>query len=137
MLNKYKEIFYGLVVGFGAAILDTAMDARMEGQSFWSEFARHPPMLFYRMLFVVFGLALGWLIWTKNKRERDFRMLAETLKRFHQDYGRNALLMHTKLQVLLTREDLHLSREAEELVGFVYQESQKLQTLVKERLPPL
>jgi len=45
--------------------------------------------------------------------------------------------MHAKLQVLLTRPDLHLSPEAEELVQFVYQRSLEIQTLVKEKLPPL
>jgi len=43
--------------------------------------------------------------------------------------------MHAKLQVLLTRKDLHLSPEAEELVQFVYQRSQDLQSLVKNKLP--
>ena len=34
MLQTYKEIFYGGLFGFGAAVLDTFMDARMEGLSF-------------------------------------------------------------------------------------------------------
>jgi len=38
-------------------------------------------MLFYRVVFLLFGLVLGWLLWQKNKRERDFRRLAEALKR--------------------------------------------------------
>jgi len=58
--------------------------------------------------FVLFGVALGCLLWQKNKREREF---------------------------LLTREDLHLSAEAEEIVQFVYQQSQDLQSLVKSRPP--
>jgi hypothetical protein len=83
----------------------------------------------------LFGLALGWLLWQKNKREREFRDLSETLKRFHQEYEGPALLMHSKLQILLTRKDLHLSPEAEELVRFVYQKSQDLQALVRNKLP--
>ncbi|PYX63289.1 MAG: hypothetical protein DMG74_17580 [Acidobacteria bacterium] len=42
---------------------------------------QHRPMLFYRVVFLLFGLVLGWLLWQKNKRERDFRRLAEALKR--------------------------------------------------------
>jgi hypothetical protein len=135
MLHKYKEIAYGAAFGMGAVIMDTAMDAHIEGQSFWAELVGRPTMLLYRTLFLVFGLILGWLLWQKNKRERDFRNLSETLKRFHEQYGRNALLMHTKLQVILTKQDLHLSPEAEELIQFVYQRSQELQALAKERLP--
>jgi len=115
--------------------MDTAMDAHIEGQSFWPELVGRPTMLLYRALFLVFGLILGWLLWQKSKRERDFRHLSETLKRFHEEYGRNAVLMHTKLQVILTKQDLHLSPEAEELIQFVYQRSQELQSLAKEKLP--
>jgi len=121
MLQKYKEIFYGGLFGFGAGVLDTFMDARMESLSFWDEMVHHRPMLFYRALFMLFGLALGWLLWQKNKREREFRDLSEVLRQFRQEYGGPAILMHAKLQVLLTRGDLHLSDEAEELVQFVYQ----------------
>jgi hypothetical protein len=135
MLQKYKEIFYGILFGFGASILDSAMDARMEGLSFLDELVQHPLMLLYRALFILFGLALGWLLWQKNRREREFRDLAEILKQFRQEYGGPAVLMHTKLQVLLTRQDLHLSDEAAELVQFVYQQSQDLQSLVRKKLP--
>jgi hypothetical protein len=135
MLQKYKEIFYGGLFGFGAGVLDTFMDARMESLSFWDEMVHHRPMLFYRALFMLFGLALGWLLWQKNKREREFRDLSEVLRQFRQEYGGPAILMHAKLQVLLTRGDLHLSDEAEELVQFVYQRSQDLQSLVKNKLP--
>lgn len=135
MLQKYKEIFYGLVFGLGAAVIDSVIDAHAESLSLWDELVQHPGMLLYRALFVAFGLALGWLLWQKNKRERDFRDLAETLKRFRQDYGGVALLMHTKLQLLLTRRDPNLSDETETLIRIVYQSSQELQTLVNSKLP--
>ena len=106
----------------GAATMDTAMDAHMQGYSVWVELIQHPAMLVYRSLFVSYGLALGWLLRKKNKRERDFRNLTRTLERFHRECGRSALLLHTKLQVLLTRNDLRLSHEAEEFVRFAYQD---------------
>ena len=121
----------------GAATMDTAMDAHMQGYSVWVELIQHPAMLVYRSLFVSYGLALGWLLREKNKRERDFRNLTRTLERFHRECGRSALLLHTKLQVLLTRNDLRLSHEAEEFVRFAYQRSQELQALMKEGLRPL
>jgi hypothetical protein len=92
-------------------------------------------MMVYRTLFILFGLALGWLLWQKNKREREFRDLSGILKRFLQEYEGPALLMHSKLQILLTRKDLHLPPEAEELVRFVYQKSQDLQALIRNKLP--
>ena len=137
MVQKYKEIAYGVAFGMGAAIMDTAMDAHIEGRNFWAELIGNPTMLLYRALFLIFGFILGYLLWQRNKRERDFRHLTETLDRFHQEYGRNVILMHAKLQVILTQENLHLSREAEELIQFVYQRSQELQALAKEKLPPM
>lgn len=137
MLQKYKEIFYGILFGLGACTIDTVMHARMENTSFWTEMLRpQPAMIFYRVLFMLFGVSLGCLLWQKNKRERDFRSLAETVEKFHRDLCAPALLMHTKLQVLLTRQDLQLSRETEEVVRFAYERSREIQALAKERFPP-
>ena len=137
MLQKYKEIFYGILFGLGAGIIDTVMHARMQNTGFWIEMVQpQPAMIFYRVLFIVFGVALGWLLWQKNRRERDFRQLAETVAKFHRDLCAPALLMHTKLQVLLTKQDFHLSREAEEAVRFAYERSQEIQALAKEKVPP-
>ena len=135
MLQKYKEIFYGGIFGFGVSLIDTVMDARMEGLTLIDEMFQHRSMMIYRTVFIMFGLALGWLLWQNNRREREFRDLSEILRRFRQEYEGPALLMHTKLQTLLTRKDLHLPAEAEELVRFVYQKSQDLQVLVRTALP--
>jgi hypothetical protein len=135
MVQKYKEIFYGMLFGVGAAIIDSIMDARAEGLGLWDELIQHPGMLLYRILFVLLGLVFGWLLWQKNKRERDFRDLDEMLHRFRQECGGTAFVMHTKLQVLLTRQDLHLSNEAEGLIRSIYERSQDLQTLVNSKLP--
>jgi hypothetical protein len=137
MFQRYKEIVYGILFGLGASIIDTVMHARMADHSFWDELLEpQPAMIFYRVLFLLFGLALGWLLWQKNQRERDFRQLTETLERFHRELCAPALLMHTRLQLLLTKQDFHLSREAEEAVRFAYERSQEIQTLAKEKLPP-
>ena len=137
MLQKYKEVFYGVLFGLGAGIIDTVMHARMENTSFWAEMLQpQPAMIFYRVLFILFGVGLGWLLWQKNKRERDFRHLTEALEKFHRDLCGPALLMHTRLQVLLTKQDFHLSHEAEEAVRFAYEKSQEIQALAKEKLPP-
>jgi hypothetical protein len=135
MFQTYKEILYGILFGLGAAIIDSVMDAREAGLGLWDELVQHPGMLLYRTLFVLLGLVLGWLLWQRNKRERDFRALAEMLKHFRQECGGAAVVMHTKLQVLLTREDLHLSSEAEGLIRSLYQGSQQLLTLINSKLP--
>ncbi len=136
MLQRYKEILYGVLFGVGAVLIDTVMHSRMEGRSVWIEFVQpDPAMISYRVLFLLLGLALGWLLWQKNRRERDFRHLVEAFERFHRDLGAPALLMHTRLQVLLTRQDFQLSGEVEEAVRFVYEKSQEIQALTRAKLP--
>ena len=136
MLQRYREIFYGLLLGLGAWIIDVVMHSQTEGGGFWAELIRlEGATLFYRLLFVAFGFALGWSLWQKSKRERDFRQLAEILNRFHREIGEPAFLIHAKLEVLLTREDFHLAPGAEEIIRFVYDKSQRIVSLSKERVP--
>ena len=136
MLQRYKEIFYGLLLGLGASLIDLIMHAQMESRTLWTELIHPQPMMvFYRLLFIAFGLSLGWSLWQKSKRERDFRQLAEVLARFHREIVSPAFLMHGKLQVLMMREDFRLPPEAVEIIRFIYEQSQIIETAAKERLP--
>lgn len=137
MLQRYKEIFYGLLFGLGASAIDVSMHASMEQHGFWTELFRpQPAMVVYRGSFIVFGLALGWLLWRKNKVERDFRSLLESAEQFRRGIGTPAILIHTRLQVLLTRGDLHLPPEAEEMIRFAYERSREIGMLAEEELLP-
>ena len=85
MLQRYKGIFYGLLFGLGASVIDVFMHASMEQQGFWTEFFRPQlAMVAYRASFIALGLALGWLLWRKNRVERDFRSLLETVEQFRR-----------------------------------------------------
>ena|SRR5690242_13940981 len=132
MLSDYKEIVYGVAFGVGAAILDTALDARAEAQSLTGEIGGHPVMMLYRALFVVLGFFIGWLLWRNNHRERQFRTLVEQIRRFYQEYEAHAIVLHTDLQLLLTK-NLKLAPEDESLLRTTYEKSRELQALVKER----
>ncbi len=136
MLQRYKEIFYGLLFGLGASAIDASMHASMEQQGFWTELLHpQPAMAAYRGSFILFGLALGWLLWRKNRVERDFRSLLETVEQFRRGINAPALLIHTKLQLLLTRGDLHLPPEAEEMVRFAYEKSREIGALAEAKFP--
>lgn len=132
MLSEYKEIVYGIVFGVGAAALDTFIDAQSSGESFAGELIHHPGMMLYRALFVLFGLLLGWLLWGNHKRERDLRQLKENVRRFDQQYEAQALVLHTNLQLLLTK-DLKLPPDTEALLRSTYEKSRDLQALARQR----
>ncbi|MBV9072659.1 MAG: hypothetical protein JOZ10_03425 [Acidobacteria bacterium] len=132
MLSDYKEIFYGIAFGVGAAALDTVIDARGSGESFAGELMDHPGMILYRGLFVLFGLLLGWLLWKNHKRERDLRHLKEEVYRLGHEYDAYALVLHTNLQLLLTK-NLQIPADAESLLRSTYDKSRELQALTKQR----
>src|SRR5271169_1324189 len=137
MLQNYKEIFFGLAFGIGAVFIDTAMDAMANGNSLLDEVSEHPGMLLYRAVFIVFGLALGWVLWQRNRREREYRQLAETLRKMQQECGKQAFLLRSTLQNLLIRDDVHLSDAASQLVQDAYQKTQELQRIAELKLPPV
>lgn len=131
MLQKYKEVTYGVLFGVGAVIIDTLMDAHMDAENFSAALFGHRAMLLYRLLFIVYGLVFGFLLWQRNRGERDFRYLAEAFKRIRLECGRIGVLIHSKMQVL-TRDDFHLPHEAEALVRFAYERSHELQAIANE-----
>jgi hypothetical protein len=131
MFSSYKEITYGVLFGLGASVLDTMMDARSENLTFFGELATHPGMLLYRLLFVLFGVLIGWLLWRNNKREREMRRLMADIRHFHQEYEARAVVLHTTLQVLLTKD--RLPPDSETLVRTAYDKSRDLQALTKQR----
>jgi H+/Cl- antiporter ClcA len=136
MFQKYKEILFGLAFGIGAVVLDTGMDAMADANSLPDEVAEHPGMLWYRAVFIVFGLALGWVLWQRNRRERAYRQVAEALHKMQQELAKQTLLLRATLQNLLIRDDLHLSDSASQLLREAYQEAQELQKIAEQKLPP-
>jgi predicted histidine transporter YuiF (NhaC family) len=136
MFQKYKEILFGLAFGIGAVFIDTGMDALVDGNSLTDQVAEHPGMMFYRAVFIVFGLVLGWLLWKRNRRAREYRQMAEMLHKIQQECGTQALLLRSTLQNLLIRDDVHLSDAASQLVRESYERSQELQKIADLKLPP-
>ena len=134
MLQKYKEIVFGVAFGIAAMIVDTAMDATAEGYSLAGEFAAHPGMIVYRFGFVLLGLILGWLLWRNHKRERELRQLEESFHRMQQRCSTHGLLVRSSLQLVLTRDDLYLSDEARRLLQDTYHKTEALQTIAEESI---
>jgi hypothetical protein len=129
MLRQYKEIIYGLIFGVGAAFIDTFVDATTENKAFW-DFG--VGMLFYRALFVLYGLILGWLLWRANQRERESRSLAAALEQLQHDIGPPAVIIHSQTQLLLTKSDPPLPPQVEAIVRSIHEQSLKMQSITKD-----
>ena len=134
MITRYREVFFGLLFGVAATALDIIMHARMQEHSFAEELI-HPDleMLFYRVLFLAFGLALGVLLWRTNVRQRESRHLAEALDKLGREIAAPAIIIHTQAQLLLTREHPAFPAEAESAVRAIYEQSTRLQSLTNRQ----
>ena len=131
MLTRHREIFYGLVFGVGAALLDTLIDAIVQDKPYWDV---PIVMILYRFLFILFGLLLGWLLWRANTSEREFRSLQEQVQELRHKIGAPTFVIHTQALLLLGRDASQLSPEAQSMVRIIYEQSQKLQSIERERV---
>lgn len=134
MISRYREVLFGLVIGLVAVIVDVIMHARMQDRSFAEELIQpHIEMLFYRLLFLAFGVVLGWLLWKSNKRERESRYLAEALDKLCRDIAAPSIIIHTQAQVLLMRDHPALPAEVESALRTIHEHSTRLQSLANRR----
>jgi hypothetical protein len=129
MLRRYKEIFYGLIFGLGAACIDTLVDASTQHRAFW-DFGIG--MLLYRAIFVLFGLLLGWLLWRNNQSERESRSLIETVQKLQANIGPPTVIIHAQTQLLLTKSGVARSPEIEGIVRSIHEQSMNLQSIAKD-----
>ena len=129
MLRHYKEIFYGLIFGLGAAFIDTFVDAGTQHTAFWN-FGLG--MFLYRGLFVLYGFILGWLLWRNNQSERESRSLIAAMEKLQSDIGPATVIIHAQTQLLLTRSGTPLPPEIELVVRSIHEQSLKLQSIAKD-----
>jgi signal transduction histidine kinase len=132
VLRRHREIFYGLLFGFGAALIDTFIDSRTQGTSFWDVSVA---MTLYRFCFVIFGFVLGWLLWRKNESERGVRLLQDRLQMLQKEISGPVTVIHAQAQVLLAGPRVQLSPEVQSLIRIIYEQSQKLQSINRENTP--
>jgi len=127
VLRRYREIFYGLLFGFGAAFIDMFIDSRTQGKSFWDVSLG---MTLYRLCFVIFGVVLGWLLWRKNESERGFRLLQDQLQILQKEIDAPTAVIHAQAQLLLGGSRLQLSPEVQSVIRIIYEHSQKLKAAI-------
>lgn len=130
---RYREILYGVVFGLGACVIDIAMHARMTNRSLLEElFQPSTDMLLYRVLFLAFGVGIGMLLWQKNKHERETRRLANLLQELRREIGAPVIIIHANVQLLLTRHEAVMPPEVEPVLRSIYEQSNRLQSLIRE-----
>lgn len=132
MFRRFKEIWYGAIFGIGTVLIDVSMHSRMSDRSFLDELmALHGEMVFYRLLFLSFGLALGWFLWRNNRREREFRELQDRFARFQHQLSPLLTVTYSRLQTALTHpESTLLSSEISKHLQMVHEDIRRLKTMI-------
>jgi hypothetical protein len=132
VLRRHREIIYGLLFGFGAAVIDTFIDSKMQNTSFGDVSLG---MTLYRLCFVIFGFVLGWLLWRRNESERGFRLLQDRFQAFQNEIGAPVTVIHAQTQLLLGGPGLQLAPEVQSGIRIIYEQSQRLQAINREKHP--
>lgn len=113
MISRYKEIFFGFLLGLAMWVSDTLMHTMMpmSGNDHQPAFAQEllypdSPQLITRLLFVAFALFIGWLLWRSNQRERAVRDLERRMAVFHDQVINPASSILEECSALLRSDGL-------------------------------
>lgn len=113
MIKRYREIFFGLLLGLAMWGADAVMHVRMpvvgrEHEPAFSEELLSPgrPQLITRSLFAGFALLLGCVLWRSNRRVREARELERRVALFHRRIINPAALILDDCNALLRSDGL-------------------------------
>jgi hypothetical protein len=140
MIRRYKEIFFGLLLGLAMWVADALMHTMMpmavrDYQPSLAEelLSPHGPQVITRLLFVGFALFLGWLLWRSNQRERQVRDLERRIAIFHEQLINPAMLVMDGCNTLLRSGGI--SRECLEIVKEIRDHARQIDDCAKDFNP--
>lgn len=137
MIGRYKEIFFGLLLGLAMWVADAQMHTTMPMavRGYQPSLAKElispdGPQLVTRLLFVSFALFLGWLLWRSNQRERAVRDLERQIAVFHEQVINPARSILEECNALLRADGLR--GESVELVKEIRQHARQIDDFAKD-----
>lgn len=137
MIGRYKEIFFGLLLGLAMWLADALMHTKMpmtsrNHQTSLVEELLSPTslQLVTRLLFVAFALLLGWLLWRSNQRERAVRDLERQIAAFHERIINPANSILEECNTLLRNDGL--SGEPLKLVQEIRKQARQIDDFAKD-----
>ena len=129
-LREFREIACGALFGTGAAMIDIIMHARMHGEGIFAEFLDPAPgMMFYRALYVAFGVILGWALWRRNTKEREFRLRLKQFCDVIDLFDGHATVIYANAQILLLDGPHKAPENAAASLRTLYEHMQRVRIL--------
>lgn len=109
MFTRYKEIIFGVLLGFLMWVVDAAMHTQLAADihptgSFAIELLQPgTTQLIFRSFFLFIAVAFGWSLWRSNWRERELRALEDAIVAFHRHLDGPAMRIVSHIRMLQGR----------------------------------
>lgn len=141
MIERYKEIYYGIAIGISMWVLDAMMHASMHGHLGWHSFlqellANDVTQVFFRCLFVMVSVAFGYALWRSNKRKLQVQDLQAAIDAFHRQTINPLMLISGYASLLSLKEGWPASREDIDLVREIQLNARKINEVINKMQPP-
>ena len=140
MLKRYKEIFFGLLLGLAMWVVDAAMHVQLgaavhSSGGFVEELFRPgATQLLFRCAFLFIGVAFGWALWRSNWRERELRALEDAVVAFHRKLDSPAMRIVSHIRMLQGRPGVARDEVAAEVAESISEDAHTIDQLAQQYL---
>ena len=142
MFRRYKEIWFGVLMGMCMWALDALMHVLQHDDFTWSGFSREIATndryaLMFRSLFLMVSLALGTSLWRSRQRKEQVTNIQALLTALRRQIANPALLIVGYSQMLHQREGWPLSQDSLQLIKEIQLNARKINNAVECLPSPL
>jgi hypothetical protein len=137
MFKRYKEIWFGALLGAGMWLMDVWMHVELgdavHSHDFYSEiFQPHPTAVLFRAVYFAIAVAFGIFLWRANWRERELRQFEAAILAFQRQLDRPALRILAHVRQLQNRNSVQLDEAARILTNDIGEDARLLEELARK-----
>ncbi|MDQ3258785.1 MAG: hypothetical protein M3R15_33780 [Acidobacteriota bacterium] len=138
MFKRYKEIYFGVLLGAAMWVVDAAMHTQLGAElhashNFWLELVQpHATTLLFRIVFVFIATLFGWALWRANWRERELRALEDAIITFHRRIDSPAMRILSHARMLHGRPGVMHDEAARELATSISDDARVIDELAQQ-----
>ena len=134
MFKRYKEIWFGILLGAAMWLMDAAMHAELgadvHSSGFWAEIFQPPATaVLFRSIYFVIATVFGVFLWRANWRERELRAFESAIIAFQRQLDRPALRILSLTRRLQNRNSVQLDETAAELAANISADAHLIEEL--------
>lgn len=137
MLKRYKEIWFGVLLGAGMWLTDAWMHvelgADVHSHGFFREIFQPPATaVLFRSIYFVIAVVFGVYLWRANWRERELRAFEQGIIAFQRQLDRPALRILAHVRQLQNRNSVQLDETARGIADEIGADARLLEELAQK-----